>query len=316
MPTYLPIGLGAGAVAALLFASATAGPGMGSVLLFFLSPLPTFLVGLGWGWLAAAASTLAGMIALAAFASLKAGVVFALGQGLPVAVLCYLVYLNRTTPAPDGSMHVEWYPLGRLLVVAAAMSGGLALLSLLQLGTDQETLRERLKPIVEMFVKQVPVLGDSKKLAEEDLARLTDMALYILPFASAFLWLAGLLVNFWLAARITLASGRLLRPWPDLATIQFPRGTPVLLAASLALTFLGGMPALAGTGFAGAFIAVYTLLGLAIIHFITRGSPWRSFILAVVYAALILINSWVAILIAMIGLAEPFSPLRRNLPPE
>ena len=33
-------------------------------------------------------------------------------------------------------------------------------------------------------------------------------------------WLITTLLNFWLAGRITRASGRLPRPWPDIAGIE------------------------------------------------------------------------------------------------
>ena len=43
--------------------------------------------------------------------------VFAAAQAIPVAVLIYLASLNR--PDADGS--VEWYPAGRLIIVAAIL---------------------------------------------------------------------------------------------------------------------------------------------------------------------------------------------------
>lgn len=317
MPSFLPIGLGAGAVAAVLFASASTGPLPARVLLFFLAPLPTFLAGLGWGWMSALAATFVSATAVGVLTGAKAALVYALSQGLPVVLLCYLAYLNRPiTVAADGAPQVEWYPIGRLVALTAAIAGALAMLTLLMMGGDLDALRKGLRAFLENVVlKELPPIGGGKAMDEENLSRLTEIALYMLPAASAMSWLAGLLGNFWLAGRITLASGRLLRPWPDLAAMQFPRAAPIVLAGATALTFLGGMPALAGAGFAGALLMAYVLMGLAVLHYVTRGSPWRPFMLAVLYAALILINSWVALLVAIIGLAEPFSPLKRNLPP-
>ena len=62
----------------------------------------------------------------------------------------------------------------------------------------------------------------------------------------------------------------------------------------------------------------YVLLGLAIIHYVTRGSAWRFAILWALYLGLIVFNTALSLVVAVIGLAEPFSPLRRDFmkPPD
>ncbi|HWV57295.1 MAG TPA: hypothetical protein VNZ57_07470, partial [Longimicrobiales bacterium] len=53
------IGIGAGAAAALLFASVTSGSWL-SVILFYLAPLPIMIAGLGWThWAGLTAATVA-----------------------------------------------------------------------------------------------------------------------------------------------------------------------------------------------------------------------------------------------------------------
>ena len=87
-----------------------------------------------------------------------------------------------------------------------------------------------------------------------------------LPAFSAIGWLLG---NLWLAGRITLASGRLQRPWPDVASITLPRWAPMALLAATAASSLGGFAGLAATAIAGAAFFAYVLLGLAIAHYAT-----------------------------------------------
>jgi hypothetical protein len=119
----------------------------------------------------------------------------------------------------------------------------------------------------------------------------------------------------WLAGRITRMSGRLVRPWSDLSAMTFPRWLALALAAAFAMTFTTGYPALLGSGFAGAFFLAYVLMGLAIVHFITRGKPSRPFVLWGVYLSLLILNTWAALIIALLALMEPFLPLRRTQPP-
>src|SRR5512147_558267 len=59
------VGIGAGAAAALLFASVTSGTWM-SIPLFYLAPLPIMIAGLGWSHWAAAIAALAGALGLGA----------------------------------------------------------------------------------------------------------------------------------------------------------------------------------------------------------------------------------------------------------
>ena len=60
------------------------------------------------------------------------------------------------------------------------------------------------------------------------------------------------------------------------------------------------------TGFA------YVLMGLAVVHFITRGQPWRGFALWGLYAALLVLSTGVSLAIALLGLADGFVSIRRR----
>lgn len=319
MPQALLIGLAAGLASAVLFASATMGNPAGRLLLFFLAPLPGFLVGLGWGWLAAAVSGVAASVAVALLMSAKSGFVLLLSQGLPVLALCYLAQLNRplgraasdpSDPAPAAAL--EWYPPGRLLAWAAVMGGLLSLLTVALLGSSLDEMRRLLRDLLEkVFLKQLASVQD-RPLGEPEIQALTELMLYAFPAASALTWLAGLLLNLYLAGRVTLASGRLPQPWPDLAAIELPRGFGFALAAALAGTlFLDGYPRLVASGFVGALSLAYMLVGLAIVHYVTRGNGARPFILAATYAALFLLNTWAGIVLALVGALEPILPWRR-----
>jgi hypothetical protein len=324
MPQRTLIGIGAGLAGAVLFASAAAGATPLSYVLFLLAPLPAFLAGLGWGWFTAVIAGLAGAALVGAVSGLWGALVYLLTQAAPVAVLCYLASLSRTVPSAthgaDISQQpplaaVEWYPVGRIVVWSALTAGALSVASLALMGGSVDAIRARLKPVIETIVtKQLPGLSQ-RQLSPEEIDALTDLALIIMPAASAILWMIGLLLNLWLAGRITLMSGNLLRPWPDLAAMSYPRGTALLLAAATAATFLDGLPGLIAAGFAGALYTAYVLLGLAVLHYATRGVVWRPFILFGAYAALLVLNTWMSLLFALVGLSEPWAPWRRGPSP-
>jgi hypothetical protein len=321
MPQYLSVGVAAGLATALLFASASAGGMTGRFLLFFLAPLPSYLAGLGWGTMAAAIAATTSAAVASIFVGGRAGFVFFLSQGLPLVALCHLVLLNRPAqsalPLPMGSApSVEWYPIGRVLAAAALMAGALALVSILLLGADLEGLRAMMRQLVDdVLVKQLPGLGGGE-IGDKEKDALATLLLHALPAGSAVIWLGGFALNLWLGGKVTLLSGRLSRPWPDLQLMRFPSGFGLGLAGSLALSMLPGLPGLLATGFAGAFLFAYMLMGLAIIHFMTRGLPARPFILWGIYVVLIVFNTTAALVVALVAILEPLLWYRRPNPPD
>jgi uncharacterized membrane protein len=199
----------------------------------------------------------------------------------------------------------EWYPPGRLVLWAAVMAGIPAVLWLFIAGGDVADLKSKLEPLVSDFLKtEFSQRGDATALGEQDIKVIAEVIVSLLPPASALSWMAALLFNLWLAGRIMLASGQLMRPWPDLGAMTFPAGTPLALAAAVGASFVGGMPGMAASGFAGTFFLAYMLLGLAVVHFVTRGNTWRPFILWTLYVALFVTSVWSAVPLALLGLAE------------
>ena len=82
---------------ALLFYSAARGSPLLGTLLLVLTPLPSLLAGLGWGWLPAAAGAVAGALVMAYRRRLPFALGYFLALGLPVAMIAYLAYLSRPT---------------------------------------------------------------------------------------------------------------------------------------------------------------------------------------------------------------------------
>jgi hypothetical protein len=323
MPPFILIGTAAGIASAILLVSATMGGFGGRLLLYFLAPLPAFLAGLGWGSAAAGVAAVATTLGCALLLGAKSAGVVLLTQAIPIAILCYLAQLNRPVAVagesdmrPQSQAATEWYPVGRLVAAAVLMSGAIAFFTVFLLGASMDDLRKIMRSVVDDFLKSVPTMTD-RKLGEEEIGVLVDTAVQAMPAVGAVFCLGGLLLNLYLAARITLTSGRLPRPWPDLAGMSFPRGFGLGLAASLVLmAVLPGYSTLAASAYAGAFLFAFMLLGLAVIHGASRPLTLRPLVLAALYLSLLVLNGWAAMALAVLGAMEPLIPSRRRpLPP-
>jgi hypothetical protein len=316
----LLIGIGAGLVAAALFAS-LANNSMLAATLFYLTPLPILLAGIGWGVRAAQIAFATAALLVAIVLNLTSCVAFSLCIGLPGVVLSYLMLLRREHPpgTPGGvsrtgaSPAVEWYPLGRIIAWASLMAGGLVAVGLMILGGDGEGYRQAVKTMFdENALKQLQTLlgaDFSQQQFERFVERFTR---YVLPAFAAAFWLLIMLVNLWLAAKSATISGQLARPMPSFAEIDYP---PLLLAgfaAAAGLSLAPGLAGLAGTAFFGGFSCAYLILGLAVLHVVAAGSQLKLLMLGLLYTGLFL-TPWVAPILVLIGLAEPFLQLRRRV---
>ena len=311
MPIPLLIGAGSGLISAALFASAATATALAGAL-FYLAPLPVCLAGLGWGGMAALLSALTGTVVIAAALGPATAVVFAISIAAPTALLTYLTLLSRPTVVRQGQQvaALEWYPPGRIVGWAALMAGLLAGLLVLFLGYDQDSYRDSIREILNhSALKEID--RDGTLFADDTIANLSTMLARALPAAFAVVWLTITLFNLWMAGLIVDASGRALRPWPDLHALELPNAFLLVFAGALAASFLPGLPGLLATGLAGALLFAYVLQGLAVIHVYSKSVPARGLLLATIYLGILLLG-WVAIIVAILGLAEPLLGLRQR----
>ena len=238
-----------------------------------------------------------------------AGAIFGGAIALPITVLCYLALLSRPVAATQGQQaSLEWYPIGRLVGWAAIIAGVLAGIMVLMLGYDVDTYRESIKDLLQhSALKELD--RDGTVINDSTIGGLSTVIARTLPAAFAIVWQSIALFNLWLAGVIVEASGRALRPWPKLDAIELPNAFFLAFTASLLASFLPGIAGLVATGLAGALLFAYVLQGLAVLHAFSRGMPFRGLLLAAVYIGILLLG-WVAIAIAILGLAEPMLRLR------
>ena len=91
------IGIGAGLVAAALFASLANNSTL-AVTLFYLTPLPILLAGIGWGVRAALLAFATAALLVAIILNLTTAVGFSLYIGMPGVILSHLMLLRRELP--------------------------------------------------------------------------------------------------------------------------------------------------------------------------------------------------------------------------
>ncbi len=284
MMQIILVGLGAGAAAALLFASVVSGS-IAAIFLFYLAPLPILIAALGWSHVAgliAAASATAVVVALSGIFFIAVPVI-AFGAWW----LGYLALLAR--PATNGGGGaLEWYPAGRLVLWAAVIGTLIVAAAVPNFGTDQQSLQAALRKTYERILRD---------------QSLVDVLVVAVPPAAAVFSTIINVLNLWLAARVVKISGRLKRPWPDLAAWTLPTSTPAFLAAALAGSFLPDLLGVLAGAFAASLLMAFAMLGFAVLHAITRGMNTRALVLAAVYAATVVLG-WPVLAMSILGLAE------------
>jgi len=278
------VGLGAGAAAALLFASVASGS-IAAVVLFYLAPLPIAIAALGWGHLS-------GLIAAAVATTVVAVLSGIFFIAVPVIAfgawwLGYLALLAR--PAGNGGGGaLEWYPVGRLVLWAALLGTLVVAAAVPNFGTDQESLQAALRKTYERILRDPALI---------------DVLVVAVPPAAAVFSTVTNLFNLWLAARIVRISGRLARPWPDLAALSLPPLSAGLLAAAIAGSFLPDLVGVLFGALAASLLMAFAVLGFAVLHSITRGMGSRAIVLAGVYG-LTIVFGWPVLAMSLLGLAE------------
>ena len=238
-------------------------------------------------------SHLAGVIAAASATTVIAvlsGVFFFCAGDAFGAWLGYLTLLARPS-ANGGGTALEWYPVGRLVLWGAVIGT-------LTLPPCPTAPTWRLQAALRKMYERI--------LTEKSLI---DLLVVAVPPAAAVFSTITNLVNLWLAGRIVKISGRLPRPWPDVAALTLPPAASGLLAAALAGSFLPDLVCALSGALAASLLMAFAILGFAVLHAITRGLSSRPIVLAGTYAATFVVG-WPVLLMSILGLADTVLNIR------
>jgi hypothetical protein len=331
------VAAGAGVAAGVLF-SLTHQATFLATALAYLSPLPIMIAMLGFGRTAGVGAAIAASVTVFALAIAQmrhgpwtrgvdeaglAALIFALSLGLPALWLSFLAALSRIkgnapwtiSSAAARSFAREYFPLERILTYAVAISATIAVAATIYVtfrhGPLEAVIERAMKevtPVLERIVGENPSLPAGINL--HAIARLIVLAAAPAMAASSLLML---MANLWLAGRVAEVSGRLPRPWPDIAReLQLPRMYALVFAAAVGASFLGALPGLISAIVAAALGMGFALQGLAVMHDLSRGARFRTPLLIAIYFAIILLMPWPLILFTLIGLIEAAFSLRQR----
>lgn len=326
------IGIGAGIAAAILFSLAGRAT-IFTAVLANLAPLPIMIAMLGYGLIAGASAVVSSTVTVAVLfyaqqrfghvnAAALAGLTFALFLGLPALWLSLLSVLSRAKGSPNwvvtsrvGSYFArEYCPLERVLSygasICAAIGVAIALYVTSLYGGFEVALQKLsadITPLVEQMMKPHMPLPAGVNI--QDIAKKTILAAAPLAAGSS---LVMLMLNLWLAARVTLLSGQLPRPWPNIAR-EFSLPQAFLLVfgvTALAGPYVRGISGYIMIIIAATIGVAFALVGLAVAHYFLRGTRFRVPLLTFIYLSLALVAPAVALILVLTGVIETAFSLR------
>jgi len=314
MTMIVLIAIAAGCASALMFASIISGA-LISLLLLYFAPLPLMVAALSWGPLAATIGGIGAATGLGAIFGLPFCVAFVVMMALPAWWLGHLALLGRPIAndvpsgngaAPPAPPAMEWYPTGRLLLWIAGFGVLSTMATLLTLGSDAATITDTLRAGL------LRILSPSVASSGDEINQRIDAAVMIAPAAAANSAMTMLMLNFWLAGRITATSGRLHRSWPDLKNTELPPMTLAALSAAIAFCFSGGLLAMLAQTVTAALLMTYALIGFAVLHTITLGLKGRGLWLTCAYATVVMSGGWFILAMTVLGIADAIFGFRQR----
>lgn len=338
------VAAGAGVASGLLYSLMGKGTPLAAALVG-LVPLPIMIAILGFGVSVGVIALVFGCVAVALFAPVvgpdiagasvldtvwRTVASFAFMLGVPALWLGYLASRPHRrdaaaapdVPPSDASAATAYASVEQMVTAAIAIATTIVVLGIAVVVLRQGSLElvidrivTDLTPLLDELIERrmrLPAGYDAQSLARM-------IVLASAPVAAGMLFLV-LTLNLWLAGKATRLSGRLQRPWPDVAfELRIPRPYGLLLGAAFATTFVGGAAALIASILAMVLAAAFALQGLAVVHVFSRGRPGSGFLLWIMYGGILVLMPWSFLLFALLGIVESlysFRNLRAAMPPK
>lgn len=288
------IAIAAAAASALLAAGVAAGS-MLAVPFFYLAPLPIMIAGVAFSPIAALVAVVLASAGLAFMYGASFLIAYAVGMGLPAFALAYAALLAR--PDTDSQAGLAWFPVGRLVLLAAALSSVGVWVAVFSMAGDYETYRSAVTTAFEAMV------GSAATGPGHDPQVMGGFLAHVLPPMAGTISMVSQLLCLYLAGRVALVSQRLARPWPSLAAFRLPAAAGFVLAGALALSLLPGMLGLCASVLAATVLVGYALAGFAVVHALTLGHGARFLILSGLWITALVLG-WPTLVVAVLGVAD------------
>jgi hypothetical protein len=304
VPKALLIAIGGGLTSAVFYLSFRSGfPG--AMVLTYLAPVPVLAVGLSSGFRSAVIAAAVANLAILIGVHAPAAGMYAAITAIPALITVRLALLSRPTGeqgAPD------WYPSGHLIAWFCAYGLVLLAFACFYFLGEQDGIEGASRRMLQGLFKAV--------MAEhsQTMAIPIDALALFLPGMLLLVWLMITILNAIFAQNILLKTGHALRPAPAYSEFQLPIWLSIALPVAILLTFLGGSMGMFGRNAALLLSTPFFLLGLAVIHTLSRRFPSRGAILAALYFLLIIVG-WLSAAIVILGVIEHWISLRQRYAP-
>ena len=309
MNHYLIIAFAAGLCTALLNLSGySGGPvGLGFVLVLIAS-LPIMIASLGWGSFTGLLSALFAGLIITLLTNIKPGLIFLLLNFLPAWWISHLAGLSRQN-GETGEM--EFYPPGRLLIWIAGICSLTAMAMFIPFGFSIEAYHDTITTLMTQLYKAQDLQGSNGQGL--DLQRLIAIVSRLAPTVSAVMLVLSLVISLYFAGRVAQKSGRLTRPWPNLHKVTMAPVSAILFLVGLAFTFVEGLPGIFAQIVTSSFGTALLLVGLSVLHDLTRTAPSRTALLWTTYFLLVIFQ-WLALFLIILGASEILLNVRARFP--
>jgi hypothetical protein len=306
MNSWIAVAVFAGIASALIFAAAGI-PTFAAAAVFLLAPAPLLIAGLGWGYVVTLIAGLVGAVVLSLLIGWAFAVPYLLSTAVPAVIIARLALQQRPAAPADGaearSGHVEWYPEGRVLIAIALMAAMLASALIIMAGPDAQSFRASTDQLLDR-VLAIQNVTPSTPEQKQRLESMRSLFADLLPVAAAFGWTLSTFANFRLAATIAARLKLTARPLPRFGTLAFPRSAALGLLIASASSLLPDSFGLIGGAFAGGLAAAFALLGLAVLHGLLEGHPFRPMLLVALYVAVLVLGFALALPLIVTGLLD------------
>jgi hypothetical protein len=288
----------------------------------WFGPVPILAVGLHLGSaLASIAAAVGALSILIAFNGLNS-LVYIAGTAMPAMIIVRQALISQPSSSPG---KLTWYPPG--LILGLLVAWGLIVLAAVALyfaiATDglQAASHNVLRELFAQIIQQSGT-GTGTGASEAQLAKISDaLAARLAPVLPGMLVAGSLLIlipNAAITQGLLARTGHALRPTPAYAALELPLWLAGALAVALVVAFLPG--ALGGYGRNAALLlsTPFLLLGLTVIHTLSRRAPKPGSVLGAFYVGLVFAGLVLGLavpllaLITLLGIVEQFFSLRQR----
>ena len=283
-----------------------------SVLFFPFAMIPSMLVGLAWGLYSTITSIIISFVLLGLWLNIGIAIGMAITIGLPTIFFVRQALLSRPTQADNentASPNVDtydnervYYPPERLIIGAIVFCTSFSFLAFGLSANNTGGLPGLLQTMIlsnENFIRDIETFYQVE-LTDNLVRILAETIIVLTPLT----WMLIILGSLQTAQTIAKFFKINIRPTPDYSVMQLPGKLEYVLAGLLLSIFLS-------SDWVSVFFLVlvclcltaYFLLGLAVIHAISRTWNGRGVFITAVYFIVFLVP-WVAILLSITGLIE------------